>query len=86
MAQVNLAGRDPEGHPRLYVTHIRSSEIEEWTAKAEQKAGPTSKRESRARTPTIGILRKPASSPEPVSVAISATIAESGVEARTARW
>jgi len=33
MASVNLAGPDPQGHPRLYITHIPSSEIEEWKAR-----------------------------------------------------
>ena len=37
MAQGDRAGRDPKGHPRLYITRIRSSEIEEWTANAQSE-------------------------------------------------
>ena len=37
MAQVNLAGRDPDGHPRLYITHIPCSEVEQWKQKAQSE-------------------------------------------------
>lgn len=39
MALVNLSGRTPQGHPRLYITHIPSSEVPHGKPRPRAKAG-----------------------------------------------